>query len=173
MFAEFHKDLLRPPGRSPRARFIAAWIVAVLSVIAKSYAMEAMGNNNISFLVGLFWTCLNIYLFYSLFSRRLHDMSLSIGPFFVMIILTLFVAAFAAAAGGLSDYFNAIYENPQITQDAEANKALIEKYQADLAANIGWINWLVASPALLLTLFCAIKPGVGEANKYGPVPQNA
>ena len=170
MLANFHKDLLQPPGRTRRIAFIAGWLLATASVMLNSYVVGALGNSLPSFFLGLFWTCLNVYLFYTLFSRRLHDIGLSVGPFFVMIIITLFVLAFIAWVGGLSDYFAAVNENPEITQDAEASRILIEKYQADMKANMGWASWLASAPALLLSAFCAVKAGQPDDNKYGEPP---
>lgn len=172
MFSDLHKDLTRPPGRSNRQRFIAGFAVICLSVWLQGFVISRIGGHQAGFLLGLFWMCLNVYIIYSLYARRLHDMSLSVGPWFAAIFLTLFTVAFTVAVGGGADYFAAMNENPAIAEDPEANRLLIEQYQADMAANVGAAKWINLIPAALLTLFCAIRPGKAEANKYGNPPAN-
>ncbi len=170
MFADLHKDLTRPPGRSHRAAFIAGFVVICLSVWLQGVVIGAVGGHWAGFLLGLFWLGFNIFMIYSLYARRLHDMSLSVGLWFAAIFLTLFTVAFTVAIGGGADYFAAMNADPSIAEDPEANKALIEKYQADMAANVGMAKWINLIPAALLTAFCAMRPGVADANKYGNPP---
>ena len=170
MLADLHKDLTRPPGRSTRPAFIAGFIVICLSVWLQGLVIGAVGSHWAGFLLGFFWLLLNVFMIYSLYARRLHDMSLSVGLWFAAIFLTLFTVAFTVAIGGGADYFAAMNADPSIAENPEANKALIEKYQADMAANVGQAKWINLIPAAFLTAFCAIRPGKSEANKYGPPP---
>lgn len=170
MIKTLHKDLLRPPGRTHRAGFIAGLVVIIASVMLQSMLMRLLGNNLPSFLLGLIWMCFNLYMIYSLFARRLHDMDLSVGPLFAVIFLTILVIAFTVWAGGGGDYFEALMENPSIAEDEEASRALIEKYQADMVQSIGWARWANMVPLMALSILCAVKSGINKENNYGPVP---
>ena len=170
MFSQLHKDLTRPPGRTPRAKFWAGFAVICLSVWLQGFIMQRVGGHWSGFLLGFFWLILNVFMIYSLYARRLHDMSLSVGLWFAAIFLTLFTIAFTVAIGGGADYFAAMNADPSIAEDAERNRILIEKYQADMAANAPHAKWINMIPAALLTLFCGLMPGKPEANKYGPPP---
>ncbi len=167
MLSDLHKDLTRPPGRTTRVKFVAGFTVICLSVWLQVLVMRRVGGHIGGFLPALFWMILNVYMIYSIYARRLHDMSLSVGLWFAAIFLTLFTVAFTVAVGGGADYFAAMNDNPAIAEDPEANRLLIEKYQADMAANVGVAKWINLIPAAALTLFCALRPGKTDANKYG------
>lgn len=167
MLSALHKDLTRPPGRSNRIRFVAGFVIICISVWLQGFIIGRVGSHWTGFLLGFFWMLLNVYMIYSLYARRLHDMSLSVGLWFAAIFLTLFTVAFTVAVGGGAEYFAAMNENPAIAEDPEANRILIEKYQADMASNVGVAKWINLIPAAALTLFCALRPGKAEANKYG------
>ena len=100
MIKNLHIDLLRPPGRTGQLGFIVGLIVIIISVMLQSMTVRLMGNTLPSFLLGLFWMCFNLYMIYSLFARRLHDMDLSVGPLFAAIFITILVIAFTVWAGG-------------------------------------------------------------------------
>lgn len=164
-------DLLRPAGRTPRARFAIALLLVALSVYLQGVAIRALGYESLlSFFIGLAWTVLNIYMIYTVFARRLHDINLSAGLFFAVILLTLLVLGLTAWHGGLNAYMAAMEANPDIAKDAQANQALIEEYQANLRNNLGWIYWTNYLPFAALALFGLIKPGFPQENKYGPAP---
>lgn len=163
------QDLFKPTGRTGRVAFCLALAVFITVFMAFAAFVSVFGQSLLGGFVGLVWFCINFYIMYCVFVRRLHDMSLSGGVFFVTLLLTVFVAAFTIYVSGLSDYFDALMANPEIAQDAEANQALIQQYNADIAANKSWTGWVNLVPLLLLTLFCAFKPGSPKANKYGQV----
>ena len=170
MFSTLHKDLTRPPGRSTRAAFCAGLAVIVVSVWLQSVIIRLIGGTIAGYLGGFFWLVLNIYMIYSLYARRLHDIGLSVGPWFAAVFITLLVIAFTMAAGGGADYFAAMNADLTIATDPERNQALIEKYQADLAENLYWARWVNLLPAVLLSLYCALKPGQKSVNTYGNIP---
>ena len=166
-----HKDLLYPAGRTPRLRFVIAFVVLSISVWLQGIAIRTIGGASlVGFYIGLFWLCLNFFVAYVVYSRRLHDINISSGLFFSTLFLTLFVVAITIWVGGLDGYFQAIMDNPKIADDAEANKALVEAYQAELAQNVWWARWVNLIPLAALTLFCALMPGKPEDNRYGDVP---
>lgn len=171
MLATLHKDLTRPPGRSSRSAFIAGLVIIVLSVWLQGAVMRMIGGTITGYLLGFFWLIFNVYIIYSLYARRLHDIGLSVGLWFAAVFVTLFVIAFTMAAGGGAEYFAAMNADPTIATDPERNQALIQKYQGDLAANLYWTRWVNLIPAAVLSLFCAIKPGQGETNTYGKPPK--
>ena len=167
MYRTLHRDLLMPPGRTNRRAFCLGLAVIIASVALQSITIRLLGTSLIGFLLGLFWMCFNIYMIYSLFARRLHDMSLSVGPLFAALFITILVIAFTVWAGGGGDYFSAMMENPAIAEDEVASRALIEKYQADMAESLGWARWINLLPLGLLSLICAVRLGAAGANKYG------
>lgn len=171
MLANLHKDLTRPPGRSSRPAFIVGLVVIIASVWLQGVVMRGIGGSIAGYLIGFFWLIFNIYIIYSLYARRLHDMGLSVGLWFAAVFVTLFVIAFTMAAGGGAEYFAAMNADPTIATDPARNQALIETYQADLAQNLYWTRWVNLIPAAVLSLFCALKAGQTGVNKYGKPPK--
>lgn len=171
MINKIPSDLFKPVGRTPRFRFVIALVIVAISIWLQGVAVRALGTSIWGFLLGLFWLVFNIYLLYTVFARRLHDINLSVGPFFAAILITILVLGVTAWVGGLDEYMAAMQANPEIANDAEANQALIEEYQANLEANLGWIIWVNYLAFALLALLGALKPSYPDANKYGPVPE--
>ena len=167
-----HKDLFFATGRTTRLRFCIAFVILALSVWLQGIAISTIGAESLTgFYVGLFWLCLNLYVAYVVYVCRLHDMNISAGLFFATLFMTLFVVAITIWVGGLNGYFEEIMANPKIADDPEANKALVEDYQAELAENVWWARWVNLIPLGALTLFCALMPGKPEDNRYGDAPR--
>lgn len=171
MSANFHKTILRdlfiPPARTPRLRFCIGLVLIVVSVTLQGIVMKAIGQSLAGFLLGLFWLCLNLYMIYALFARRLHDTGLSVGPLFSALFLTLLIVGFTYWGGGGGDYLEFIMANPEIVEDEVAFKELTQNYQNNLAKNIGWARFINLIPFAALSLYCALRAGKAEPNKYG------
>lgn len=167
-----HKDLFFPVGRSPRLRFLVAFGVVAASVALQGYFVKTAGQSLAGFYIGLFWLCLNLFMAYVVYTRRLHDADLSAGLFFTTLLLTLLVVGITAWVGGLDDYMAELMANPEIANDEQANAVLIQNYQAELAKNVGWARWINLLPLAALTAFCALKPGVPRDNRYGARPSS-
>lgn len=162
------RDLFVPPGRTPRIRFCIGLAIIVMSVLLQNIVVKAAGQSMVGFYLGMFWLCLNLYLIYTVFARRLHDLSLSVGPLFAALFLTILIVGFTYWGGGGGDYLETIMANPDIVEDEAQFKALTQNYQKALSDNIGWARWVNLMPLVLLSLFCAIKPSKAVDNKYGP-----
>lgn len=171
MFKTLYKDLLQPPGRTTRPAFCLGFVLIVISVFLQGYIVSHMQNSLISFWIGLIWLCLNIYMIYALYARRLHDIGLSVGLWFAMVFVSLLTIGFTYWGSGGGDYMSALMADKSIVEDEAAHRALVEKYQADLSANASWARWVNLLPAAVLTLFCAIKTGQIAPNKYGNPPE--
>ncbi len=167
MLKTLYKDLLQPPGRSKRPAFWLGFVIIALSVLAHSFVITRIGNGLPAFWLGLVWLCFNIYMIYCLYGRRLHDMNLSVGPWFATIFVTLILVGVTYWGAGGGDYMSAIMADNSIVEDEERFRALTETYQQKLADNRGWAGIVNLIPAAGLTLLCAIKPSFSDDNKYG------
>jgi uncharacterized membrane protein YhaH (DUF805 family) len=135
--------------------------------MAHSFAITHVGNGLPAFWLGLVWLCFNIYMIYSLYGRRLHDMNLSVGPWFSTLFVTLILVGVTYWGAGGGEYMSTIMADNSIVEDEARFKALTETYQQQLAENRGWAGIVNLIPATALTLLCAIKPSFAQANKYG------
>ena len=166
-----YKTLFHAPGRIGQKPFFVGLAVFVIFYAAQTLIMRVLGTSLFGFFLALTFLCLNLYMLYCLFGKRLHDTGRSVAPFFGMLAAVIVFAIFLQLQSGGLEYFDTIMANPDRQDDVEWMREQHVIYQERLASNMPHLRWILWLPPLLLTLFAGLKKSDGGENRYGPAQQ--
>ena len=167
MFKSALKLFLSPRGRIGRKTFIFCFFGWLAFYIAQALWFSKTGNNLFNFYLALLLLFVNIQIIFSIYGKRLHDFGRSIRPIialFVIIILTWIVLMLNF--GGL-EYFDTVYQNPEIVEDEAAMQKVTEAYQSAIKLRVPQTRLILGSIAALFTIWVASRPGDPSPNPYG------
>lgn len=162
-----YKTLFHAPGRIGQKQFLIGLAVFVVFYAAQIFIMRVVGTSLPGFFIALTFLCLNLYMLYCLFGKRLHDTGRSVALFFGMLAALIVLAIFLQLQSGGLEYFDTIMANPDRQDDAAWMREQHVIYQEQLAANMPHVRWFLWLPSLLLTLFASLKKGDAGENRYG------
>lgn len=162
-----YKTLLHAPGRINQKQFFVGLAVFAVFYGAQIIAMGIVGTSLLGFFLAMTFLCLNLYMLYCLFGKRLHDTGRSVAPFFGMLAALIVLAIFLQLQSGGLEYFDTIMANPDRQNDEAWMQQQHVIYQERLAGNMPHVRWFLWLPPLLLTLFAGLKKGDKGENRYG------
>jgi len=148
--------------------------VVVLGALyaAQHFIYPLLGEGLAGFFVPMGFFFLNLHIIFCVFGKRLHDLGRSFWPLIGLFVALILVAIFAMLAFGGLDYFDTLYQNPELSQNAEAMQAVHQTYQNNLATNMPRINLILALLPVIFTAWLFMTPGQPDENRYGLVPKN-
>ena len=157
-------------GRSTRQKFWIAFACVSIFIIAMNALLRLLGPESMTaFFIALPFPFVAIYMLYCVYGKRLHDMGLTVRPFFIMLFLELLAVIFVMLTFGGAEYFAEFSQfdrketiDPAIVQD------IIGRYQAKMEANIHIINTLLMGIPALFTLWVGFAKSDPHENMYGP-----
>ncbi|NNC38177.1 MAG: DUF805 domain-containing protein [Acidimicrobiales bacterium] len=170
MLARIRHLFLSPRGRINRSPFAIGLLVWLLFYGLQAIWFSVSGTSQLNFFLALCLLFLNIHILFCLYGKRLHDFGRTTWPLIGMFALVLITAIFVMLNFGGLEYFETLYENPEIAENAEAMKKVHEDYKAKLAENLPQTRLIMATIPILFTLWVGLKPGHTETNTYGEVP---
>ena len=165
-----YQILFHAPGRIDQKQFWRGIAAFAVFYIVQVLIMRVVGTSLPGFFLALTFLCLNLYMLYCLFGKRLHDTGRSVALFFGMLAALIILAIILQLQSGGLEYFDTIMTNPDRQEDAAWMREQHVIYQERLAANMPLVRWLLWLPLALLTLFAAIKKGDAGENRYGMPP---
>jgi len=162
-----YKTLFHAPGRIGQKQFFFGLAIFVAFYAAQIFIMRAVGTSLPGFFIALTFLCVNLYMLYCLFGKRLHDIGRTVGLFFLMLAALIVLAIFLQLQSGGLEYFDTIMANPDRQDDAEWMREQHVIYQDRLAANMPYVRLMLWLPPFLLTVFVGLKKGDPRENLYG------
>ena len=173
MVLDPRKLLFRTRGRLDRPSFAAALVALLVAFFIGGVVMRLLDPATApGFFFGLFFGIASLFMIYSVFGQRLHDMGFSVWPLTgLLFVLFLIFLGVAMAYGGV-EYFEAYsqFERKEAI-DPEVVRALDEAYQERLAQGGSRTLGLLMSGAIgLFTVWLLLARGDEGANRYGPEP---
>lgn len=159
--------LLHAPGRINQKQFFFGLAVFAVFYAVQIVIMGIVGTSLLGFFLALTCLCLNLYILYCLFGKRLHDTGRSVALFFGMLAAVIVLAIILQLQSGGLEYFDTIMANPDRQDDVAWMQQQHVIYQERLAASMPHVRWLLWLPPLLLTVFAGVKKGDESENRYG------
>lgn len=157
-----------PRGRIGRQPFVMAIVAALMFNILFAVFFKYAGTGIFSFFLGFAYLFLNIQVLYCVYGKRLHDIGRGMWAVTGMLALLFFVMLIVQLKFGGLEYFNTLYDNPEIGEDPIAMQALTKTYQDELSQSVPFAPYLFASVPALFTIWLALTPGHKKDNQYGP-----
>ena len=170
MIAKIRQLFLSPRGRINRAQFAMALAAWLIFYAGQAYWFGNTGTSQINFLLALFLLFLNLHIIFCIFGKRLHDFGRTTWPLIAMFALVLLSAIFVMLNFGGLEYFETLYQSPEIAEDPEAMKRVQDAYQASLADHLPQTRMIMATIPLIFTVWVGLRAGHPDANRYGDAP---
>lgn len=167
MFKSVFKLFMSPRGRIGRQTFIICVVAWLAFYAAQTFWFRQTGTNQFNFLLSLALLFVNLQIIFSIYGKRLHDLGRSTWALIGMIALLILAAIFVMLNFGGLEYFETLYNNPEIAEDPVAMQNVQDAYQSELAKNVPQSRLILGALPILFTLWLAIRPGQSEANRYG------
>jgi uncharacterized membrane protein YhaH (DUF805 family) len=167
MINKILKLFLSPRGRIGRQTFILCFLGWLAFYLLQSFWFKKTGNNLFNFFLSLTLLFINVQIIFSIYGKRLHDLGRSVRPVIAIFILMIIGGIVLMLNFGGLEYFDTVYQNPDIVEDETAMRQLTETYQQSVKDNLPQIRLILAVIPLLFTFWLAAKPGKNQANQYG------
>lgn len=162
------KIFLSPTGRIGRRDFWIGFIGLCVFICITNLYLAKFPQLYVSFWVALVFPFLALFLIYSIYGQRLHDLGHSYWPLTMAIVVEVFVVIGVMMAFGGAEYFTEFsqYERKAVI-DPEVRARLISTYQDEISRNMHVIRPLMWVVPIVITLFLGLKKGQVKENKYG------
>ena len=165
--------LFRPRARLDRPSFAAALVALIVAFALGGVIMRLLDPATAGgFYFGLFFGIASLFMIYSVFGQRLHDMGLSVWPLTGLLFLLFLIFIGVAMAYGGVEYFEAYSQfDRKEAIDPEVVRALDDAYRERLAQGGARMLKVLMSGAIgAFTLWLLLSKGEAGENRYGPVP---
>ena len=162
-----YQTLFHAPGRINQKQFLIGFVVFAVFYAVQLLIMKVVGTSLPGFFISLTFLCLNLYMLYCLFGKRLHDMGRSVALFFGMLAALIVFAIYLQLQSGGLEYFDTIMANPDRQNDEIWMREQHVIYQKRLSSNMPAVRGMLWLPPLLLTLFAGLKKSDVSENRYG------
>ena len=164
------KLLFRPRGRLNRPSFAVGLVLFLVVTALAGVVMRALDPaTGAGFYFGLFFAIAWMFMLYSVFGQRLHDMGKNVWPLTGVLALLFVLFISVAMAYGGAEYVDAYseFERKDII-DPEVKAELDAAYEAELAEGAGrTLNLVLGGVMGAFTLWLLLTKGQTEANRYG------
>lgn len=157
-------------GRMNRGQFWLAFCLMSLIVFIFNSVLRKLGFESIiSFYIRLFFPFISVYVFYCIYSKRLHDGGRSVAPLFKIMGLEFLFIILVMMAAGAGEY---VANFAQFDRSEALDPTFLleqqELYNARVQANRPVTDIVLLLPLLAFTLWVGLKKSEPGPNVYGP-----
>jgi len=167
MLNTIFKLFMSPRGRIGRQTFIFCFFAWLAFYVLQALWFSKTGNSQFNFFLALALLFVNLQIIFSIYGKRLHDIGRSVRPIIVVFILIVIGwIALMLNFGGL-EYFDTVYQNPEIVENEEEMRKITESYQMGIADKLPQTRLILGLIPLIFTIWLMWRPGQKIANQYG------
>lgn len=128
--------------------------IAIFGNLILRFILETTGHSMLYFISAPVFWILFFYTIYCVYGKRLTDMGRSKGLVFVMFALVILMMIVVMLMFGGAEYFSEFSQfDRKEAIDPEVTQAIIEKYKAEISANMTLITPLLMGIPVLFTLW--------------------